>query len=131
MKSTQSCVLAVICTLGFSTIASGQLGRLEECLPIPSYGSELTDYRDELDLRRQTQFPKVQIESVSFETQNRLAFAVRKQLAKQLKNRFYDSDSDWLEEIAERARNHWQEHGYFKAAVSGTSRLVESENANQ
>src|SRR6266403_1060454 len=101
MKSTQSCVLAVICTLGFSTIASGQLGRLEECLPIPSYGRELNEYREEL--RKQHSSPKVQLQKISFETQRYLPLAFQQQLAKELKNRSYDVDSDWTREVEERA----------------------------
>jgi len=120
---------SLICVLVLSAVATGQLGRLEECLPIPSFGSELNQYREEA--RNRNASLQVQIRQVSFETQNYLPQAVKDQLASALMNRSYDSDSDWLSDIAERARYLWQEHGYFKALVSGSSRRLETDGANQ
>src|SRR4051812_37394422 len=119
MKSMQICVLAVAC---LSAAAFGQLGRLEECLPIPSYGSELNQFREEV--RKRDSSPQVQIRQVSFETQNYLPQAAKDQLASVLMNQSYDSDSDWMREVEDGALETWQEHGYFRAAVSGSSRLL-------
>jgi outer membrane protein assembly factor BamA len=129
MKSRQTCVVAALCSVGLSTAAFGQLGRIEECLPIPSYGRELSEYREEL--RQRNASPQVQIREVSFETQNYLPQTVKDQLATTLKNLSFDSDSDWLREVEERTLETWQEHGYFKALVSGRNSLLASADGKQ
>jgi outer membrane protein assembly factor BamA len=126
MKSRWMCVLAVAC---LSPAAFGQLGRLEECLPIPSYGSELNQYREEV--RKQSASPQLQIRQISFETQNYLSQSVKDQLATVLMNQSYDSDYDWMREAEERALETWQEHGYFRAFVSARSQLLASNDSKQ
>lgn len=110
--------------VGTLAIASGicahaQLGRIEGCLPIPSYGSELEEYRAELRGDFKQPIPDLnRIAKVTFAGQVKMPLQHRQRLVAKLKSLRFDDGKEWQEEVRERIRQAWQEHGYFKSTVS-------------
>jgi outer membrane protein assembly factor BamA len=76
---------------------------------------------DELkELSGKKAYPKVIIDDVVFDGPVNLPHEALDRVIKDLTSREFDGDSQWLEEIEEVAiRGAWQDHGFFKAEVSG------------
>jgi outer membrane protein insertion porin family len=58
----------------------------------------------------------VHLDAVRFVGVNQLSSTEAEEFAKTLQTRTFEGPN-WLNEVAERARNFWQDHGYFKAKV--------------
>lgn len=97
-----------------TAIAAGQLPpRLEKCLPIPSYGSELKAYQQDIG----TNSPKARVQlSVDDRT---LTPEGRKALEKTIANERFDLE-DWKNQVQERVRFNFLKLGYFKVEVELT-----------
>src|SRR5581483_7359944 len=64
--------------------------------------------------------PDITVVSVTFENVTQLSTADQDAIAADLKSRSYHGP-DWLSEFDERARNAWQQRGYFGAKAHSNS----------
>ncbi|MCU1287144.1 MAG: surface antigen [Acidobacteriales bacterium] len=108
---------ALVCGTAFA-----QIGKLEECLPIPSYGRELAQYRE--DIRKREALPKVEIVRVQFEHSNHLSPKIFNEISAELKANSYGPNPDWIKELENRTLAKLQEHGFFKAVAKVTTKRV-------
>jgi hypothetical protein len=113
----------VLCALFCSLPVSAQISRrLDRCLPYPSLADEINDMHEEAraqiaaaagatELKR-----TIIIDGVEFDGPTRLPDSIRERLVAELKQRSYDANSRWLEEIQDASiRDVWQDEGFFKA----------------
>ena len=116
MRSALNLTLTVI---GLAIGANGQLGNLEQCLPIPSFGSELKQFRAELrgDDEQQV-LDSNRVVTVTFVGHPKMPLVFRQRLAKKLMSLRFGDGKEWEQEIAERTRQAWQNHGFFKSEVT-------------
>jgi len=70
--------------------------------------------------------PRVRVSTMSFvESTPSIDEAEIQSFAKQIEGmKTLNQSMDWAEEVQERTRNFWQEHGYFKVKVEDASTLV-------
>jgi hypothetical protein len=120
-------VLSIFALAGlFFRPAFAQLGRIEQCLPIPSFGSELDDFRAEVrrDDQRETS-PQGRIRRIRFIGDLKMPQIFQQQLIKKLRTQRFEDGDRWQDEVSERILGAWQEHGYFKAQVAVSVRKVQ------
>jgi outer membrane translocation and assembly module TamA len=97
-----------------TSVADGQLPpRLEECLPIPSYGSELRAYAGSFP-RPIT--PNVRVVEIAVETSALSPAAIRKTRTEIMQQR-YSADAEWKTDIGERIKHALNRNGYFYPEV--------------
>ena len=95
--------------------------RVERCLPWPTLGQELENFRKEVRALEKLPPPRrIQIKEVVIQGATQMPQSVQRELIETLKKRtFEDQGNKWIEEIQEiDARAVWQNHGYFTVQVS-------------
>ena len=76
--------------------------------------------------------PEMSVAEVTFSGLLRLSIEDRDQIAASVKERTHGSSLNGVtDEALERVRAGWQNHGYFKAQVSGDARVLTSSPTNQ
>lgn len=102
-------------------IAYAQLGNLEECLPIPSYGSELRSYAASLNSPNRE---KIRIRSVSWEIAGNRLEGKQALLARRFLHLRFADEAELRRETESRTLLALQQLGYFKAQVSSQTRAA-------
>jgi outer membrane protein assembly factor BamA len=74
---------------------------------------------------------KIIIDSVEFEGAILLPLSIRDELFTSLKQRAFDGNSKWLQEVELAAIGTWQDHGFFQAMVNVTPRPVGGDATTQ
>ena len=95
--------------------------RVERCLPWPTLGQEIEDFRKEVrELEKLPPKRRIQIQEVVIQGATQMPESVQRELVESLKKRtFEDADGRWIQEIQEiDVRAVWQERGYFTVQVS-------------
>jgi len=95
--------------------------RVERCLPWPTLGQEIEDFRKEVrELEKIPPKRRIQIQEVVIQGATQMPESVQRELVEALKKRtFEDEDGRWIQEIQEiDVRAVWQERGYFTVQVS-------------
>ena len=97
--------------------------RVERCLPWPTLGQEIEDFRKEVRELEELDPPprgQIRIKKVVFQGVTQMPESAQRELAESIKKRtFEDEDGGWLDEIQEiDVRGAWQERGYFQVKVS-------------
>ncbi len=106
----------LLCSALLSAASSAQIPRrLEDCLPIPSLAQDLEQRQEEAQAQQPE--PHIKLVRLVFRGQTGLPRQELAQIARSLKDRTYDDNSSWLEELAVRIQDAFQQRGYFKPFV--------------
>lgn len=122
---------ALLVACGIFLVAPAVLAQLpkqvERCLPYPTYAQEVETIYSEPRMKPAAE-KKIVIDSVDFDGPITLPMADQQKVVDDLKKLEIDDRPDWTDEVLEvTVRGAWQDAGYFKAHVHGTSRVVGSD----
>lgn len=108
--------------------------RLDRCLPHPGLPDEISDMREEAHAKLPaasgaTELKRtIIIDDVAFDGPTRMPDSVRERLVAEIKQRSYDADSSWLEEIEDASiLGAWQDEGFIKALPSARAQTVSTD----
>jgi outer membrane protein assembly factor BamA len=129
MKSQSTGGFILLLTFGFFPVQSriahvNPSGRTCKSFP-PTFADEIEE------LRAQTPRTFVEIAGVTLSGEVELPSAIRKQIVSALKGKYFDSDSEWVDEAEGTAREILQDQGFFQTSVKIEPHLVEGNSIRQ
>jgi outer membrane protein assembly factor BamA len=126
--------LVFLCCLAIPARCLAQLpARVENCLPYPTFAQEIRQMQEEQ--RAKTPPPRrLEIKRLVLNSRRPLPKATADRIADEVKSKMNGDDDredpDWADELAERVRDGWQHHGYYKIEVGEPVVQVLHETAN-
>jgi hemolysin activation/secretion protein len=127
--------LIPICATLYAPAIHAQLPRLvENCATHPTLAEELQAATYQTlagETKGAKSYPKVRIDTVSFEGADDLPESVKAQTTRRLEDPIYDLDSDWIGASREIVWDVLREYGYFYAKVSAKASVLSGDLREQ
>jgi outer membrane protein assembly factor BamA len=122
MGGGRNACAGLFCCMLLATVSAGQVPRrLQDCLPIPTLAQDIEQRRADAERRepsnQETPQTHIKLVSLDFRGQTALAPEELTQIARALEAHTYVDDPRWLEELAARIQDAFQQRGFFKSLV--------------